>query len=226
MAESKKDIVAKNGSDAKEVVGSGDETLITAEGVESDRHFDAVLDELAGLRSDVAQTSERLDTLSESAGHLEGISGDVKELLRFRGMITGVIDKLHEEIEDKKVDTRHKTLKPFLKDLILFYDDLTEVHAETIEELGEEHQTVKALAMLTDSVLEILYRSDIEPFENEDDTLDVATQKTIEVREVTETELDMCVIEVVRTGFAGPEGVFRREQVIVGKYVAENNEEE
>ena len=120
MAESKKDIVAEEGDDAKEVVDPSDKAAIKAEGEESDCHFDAVLDELAGLRSDVAQTSERRDTLSESAGHLEGISGDVKELLRFRGMITGVIDKLHEEIEEKKVDTRHKTLKPFLKDLISY----------------------------------------------------------------------------------------------------------
>lgn len=231
MTESKKELTSPE-DDIGEVVGNSgedasdsDESGVIVEDAGDDRRLDAVLDELAALKSGVAQTSERLDIFSESAGQLEAISGDVKELLRFRGMITGVIDRLHEEIEEKKSDTRHKALKPFLKDLILFYDDLAEVHAETAEALGEEHRAVKALAMLADSVLEILYRADVEPFENEDDTLDVSTQKTIEVREVSEKELDTRVIEVVRTGFSGPEGILRREQVVVGKYV-EGDEEE
>ncbi len=194
-----------------------DKTVVEEDDNDSDLR--PVLDELASLKRDSAQTSERIEALTETVSQLDAISVDVKEMLRFRGLITGVVDKLYEEIEDKKADTRYKALKPFLKDLILLYDDLSEVQAEAKDDLGEEHQTSKALAMLADSVLEILYRADVESFESEGDTLDIATQRTIEIREVSDPELDTRILETVRTGFAGPEGVLRREEVVVGRYV-------
>jgi molecular chaperone GrpE (heat shock protein) len=231
MAKSKKEAVVDgedNGvmeEDTLEQVTDDDESTEKVEDTENGSDLRSVMEELGGLKEDFALSSERLEALAETAAQLDGISGDVKELLRFRGLITGVVGKLYEQIEEKKADTRHKALKPFLKDLILFYDDLGEVQIETAEELGEEHRAAKALTMLTDSVLEILYRADVEPYQGEGDSLDITTQKTVEIREVTDLEKNMRVLEVLSTGFVGPEGVLRREQVVVGKYVAGEEED-
>ncbi|MCP4231772.1 MAG: nucleotide exchange factor GrpE [bacterium] len=183
-----------------------------------------VLDELANLKQDSALTTERLADLSNKVALLDSISADTRELLRFREVITGVVNKLYKELDEEKRDPRSGILKPVVNDLILFYDDLVEVRRDAAKELGEKHITTSKLDTLVEGLLEVLYRMDVKPYKGDGESLDLARQKTIRVENVTDEERDKRIIKVSKTGFVWPEGVLRREGVVVGKYVSGEDE--
>src|SRR3954471_11222679 len=98
---------------------------------------------------------ERLDELTEM----------FKERLRTDSVQQKAFDQLYEELRQYKEDFLFQTEKPFLLDLLLFYDSLNWFQQSLARQEMSPDVVADSFQYLLDEFLELLYRRDVVPCE-------------------------------------------------------------
>jgi molecular chaperone GrpE (heat shock protein) len=123
-------------------------------------------------------------------------------------------DQLYEEMRQYKEDFLYQAEKPFLLDLLLFYDSLSWFQ----QALGRKDVSLENISdsfqYLMDEFLELLYRRDVVPCEGSD-KFDVKTQKAVRVIPSENGEEDGQIQSVLKRGFVRGNRLLRPEEVVV-----------
>lgn len=154
---------------------------------------------------------ERLDELTDL----------FKERLRTDNVQQKAFDQLYEELKQYKEDFLFQAEKPFLLDLLLFYDSLNWFHQSLQkEEMGPE-VIADSFQYLLDEFLELLYRRDVVPCETAD-RFDRRLHKAVKVAPAASAGDDWRVQSVLKRGFVRNDRLLRAEEVSVFRLGAES----
>jgi hypothetical protein len=152
------------------------------------------------------------------------------------GVNQKLFDAMHEELRGYKDGFLLEILhRPIIRDLILLFDDLSDLHrrtaafventvAESIEaQAGREHLKVLAtnLDHVVDSLLEILARMDVRRVQPATGKLDKVNQRVLSVQPAESPAEDLVVAASLKPGFLWRERTIRAEEVIVKKWKPE-----
>ncbi len=143
---------------------------------------------------------------------------EIAAMLRERGKQDEVqqkaFDTLYEELKQYKEDFIFQAEKPFLLDLLLFYDSLNWFH-ESLERREMSPDVVAdSFQYLLDEFLELLYRRDVVPCESVD-RFDRRLHKAVRVAPAANAADDWKVEAVLKRGFQRNDRILRAEEVSV-----------
>ena len=176
-------------------------------------------------------------TISESALALPKAVTDLKALLEMKnGVSHSMFSALHEELKGYKDGFLLQSVyRPIIRDLVSLFDDLTEIHRQISEAVGEAtaHADESAVAkklierMRTlemnvehnvEFILEVLARLEVTQFPLGTGKLDKCRQRAVAVETTDILDDDTLVVRSVKRGFLWHERVFRPEEVVVKRY--------
>ncbi len=119
-------------------------------------------------------------------------------------------DAMYSELQGYKDDWQYQREKPFLLDLLLFYDTLVWFQSAA-ERSGDEADTVQ---FLIDEFLELLYRRDVTPIEPQP-VFDPKIHRAISTEATRDTSLDRHIAKTLKRGFQRGSHVLRPEEVVL-----------
>jgi hypothetical protein len=151
------------------------------------------------------------------------------------GVNQKLFDALHDELRGYKDGFLLELLhRPIIRDLILLYDDLSEIHrrtaaflhgfrpgADTPEVLAARNQLnvlATNLNHIVDSLLEILARMDVRRLDPSSGKLDKLNHRVLHVEPAQYPGEDQTVSASVKPGFLWRERTIRPEEVIIKKW--------
>jgi len=144
----------------------------------------------------------------------------VRERLTYDRVKEEAFDRLYAEVEEVRQERSFQQLRPFLIDLLLFYDRIELGRQHLQEQAGTPPELVQLLQSLGEEVLEILCRRDVEMLVVASATFDRTLQQAIKLQPTDRMEEHQQVLRVVRRGFRYHQRILRSEEVIVGVYRA------
>ena len=155
-------------------------------------------------------------------------------------MLPRLITTLHDELRGYKDGFLLEVLhRPLIRDLIILYDDLSEIHRRTAAfingfkpgvetpDILEARKHLQLLATnldhIVDSLLEVLARMDVHRLEPSPGKLDKHNQRVLNVEPASSPEDDLIVSASLKPGFLWRERTIRAEEVVVKKWRPENS---
>ena len=221
------------GAEAEKVLGAGDDADVIADKAA-----------LSQLVQDVGALNSRLDNLERVipskiddlatgnasamdpglADHLQLIEGQLAELMTRDGSRQKLFDSLHAELINYRDNFIRESLqRPFIHDLVLLFDDLTEL-AKQLETTAEEQKARGPVGRWRDnlqnaihSLLEILHRFEVKEVETKE-TFDRTIHRAVCFEPTDCEQEDGQVMARVRRGFIWRDRLIRPEEVIVKKF--------
>ncbi|MBN1337401.1 MAG: nucleotide exchange factor GrpE [Deltaproteobacteria bacterium] len=133
-------------------------------------------------------------------------------------------DRLHQELTQYKEDFVFQTTKPFLLDLLMFYDSLTWFHRSLVKPDVTPEVIAESFQYLVDEFLEVLYRQDIVPVESSR-TFDARIHKAVKVVPAPDVSRNNGVDQVLKRGFCRGGRVLRPEEVVVYRHGLKDKED-
>ncbi len=118
------------------------------------------------------------------------------------------LERLYEELDAMRYDKEFQKMKPFYLNLISLYDRMISMKSKD-----------DAVDTLSDELLEILKKQNIQIIEMQDDTLDLFMQKVIDIEIVDDVDLHSKVVKVLRDGFRYKNKLLRPQEVTIGAYI-------
>jgi len=110
--------------------------------------------------------------------------GDLSRLFRERlerdDVQQRAFDQLYEELRQYKEDFLFQAEKPFLLDLLLFYDSLSWFQQSVVNKEQSPESIGDSFQYLIDEFLEVLYRRDVVPCDAQE-RFDMKTHKAVKV---------------------------------------------
>jgi hypothetical protein len=154
------------------------------------------------------------------------------------GVNQKLFDAMHEELRGYKDGFLLEILhRPIIRDLILLYDDLSDMHRRTAAfvhgasagpetpelKAAQEHLKVLAtnLGHIVESLLEVLARMDVRRVAPATGKLDKVNQRVLSVQPAESQAEDLVVAASLKPGFLWRERTIRAEEVIVKKWKPE-----
>lgn len=156
---------------------------------------------------------ERIDELSEL----------FRERLRTDSVQQKAFDQLYEELRQYKEDFLFQAEKPFLLDLLLFYDSLNWFQQSLQKQEMSPEVVGESFQYLLDEFLELLYRRDVVPCESEP-RFDRRLHKAVRVVPAATPADDWRVQSVLKRGFLRGDRLLRAEEVAVYRAGADGDE--
>ncbi len=129
-------------------------------------------------------------------------------------------DQLYEELRQYKDDFVFQQEKPFLLDLLLFYDSLNWFQQSLARKEMSADVITDSFQYLLDEFLELLYRRDVVPCESVE-RFDRKMHKAVRVVPAVGAQDDWKVQAVLKRGFMRGEKQLRAEEVAVSRFGAE-----
>ncbi len=129
-------------------------------------------------------------------------------------------DQLYEELRQYKDDFVFQQEKPFLLDLLLFYDSLNWFQQSLARKETSADVISDSFQYLLDEFLELLYRRDVTPCESVE-RFDRKMHKAVRVVPAGSAAEDWRVQAVLKRGFMRGEKQLRAEEVAVSRFGAE-----
>lgn len=123
-------------------------------------------------------------------------------------------DTLYEELRQYKEDFIFQAEKPFLLDLLLFYDSLNWFHQSLQKREMSPEVVTDSFQYLLDEFLELLYRRDVIPCDGAE-RFDRRVHKAVRVVATSRPEEDWKVESVLKRGFLRADKMLRAEEVAV-----------
>lgn len=145
---------------------------------------------------------------------VEGLAELFRERLRNDAVQQKAFDQLYEELRQYKDDFIFQTEKPFLLDLLLFYDSLNWFQQSLEKQEMSPEVVADSFQYLLDEFLELLYRRDVVPCESPA-RFDRRIHKAVRVIPTSRPEDDWRVQAVLKRGFVRGERLLRAEEVAV-----------
>ncbi len=170
------------------------------------------------------------DKLDDLAKQQQRLSDMFDDKLRYDASREEIIDKLHREIQDYRNDMLGKIMLPVLKDLISLDNEVIKFVKDRgdINRFPPEKQDwtelLRQVAMFHDDIVEILDRYGTVAFEEESETFNPRTQRSLDTRPTESQDRNRTIAERIRPGFRWGDQVIRNEEVIVYKYQAPQKE--
>ncbi len=129
-------------------------------------------------------------------------------------------DRLYEEMEQYKNNFLLEIQRGLLIDIMLLYDGVHKclMHYHQTDSI-DRNALVGNLEGLLVETEEILARRDILPMTEPHAKLDRTTQKAVKSIHTTDPGEDLTIVDKMRTGFLIGKRVFRREEVVIKKYI-------
>ena len=158
--------------------------------------------------------------MSTVEARLEEIAALLKERFRHEDTQQKAFDTLYEELRQYKEDFLFQAEKPFLLDLLLFYDSLNWFHASLQRRDMSPDVVADSFQYLMDEFLELLYRRDVVPTEGSD-RFDRKVHKAVRVAPAANQADDWKVEAVLKRGFIRNDKVLRPEEVSVFRFGAD-----
>lgn len=155
-----------------------------------------------------------LESNTEIEQKLEELARLFKERIERDEVQQRAFDQLYEELRQYKEDFLFQTEKPFLLDLLLFYDSLSWFQQSL--QRGELNPEVvnDSFQYLMDEFLELLYRRDVVPCEPAE-RFDMKLHKAVKVVPTENSSEDWKVQAILKRGFIRGNRVLRAEEVAV-----------
>lgn len=144
----------------------------------------------------------------------------VRERARHDEVQQKAFDTLYEELKQYKDDFIFQAEKPFLLDLLLFYDSLSWFHQSLQRREMSPDVVSDSFQYLLDEFLELLYRRDVVPAEP-NDRFDRKMHKAIRVTPAPSPGDDWKIEAVLKRGFLRSDKVLRAEEVSVYRHNAD-----
>jgi molecular chaperone GrpE (heat shock protein) len=150
--------------------------------------------------------------------------GDLfRERLRTDAVQQKAFDQLYEELRQYKDDFIFQTEKPFLLDLLLFYDSLNWFQQSLQKQEMSPEVVADSFQYLLDEFLELLYRRDVVPCDGAA-RFDRRIHKAVRVIPSTQSSEDWKVQAVLKRGFVRGDRLLRAEEVSVFRSGADADE--
>lgn len=175
---------------------------------------------VAGLteeeHADLAKVLEISEALS---GKVEALEQSFSKRLQYDDTKETIIDRQHAELVELRDGLKKDLLRPLLYDLAEALDDIRKTKESLVgSEYGE--QVASALDGVSDSLLYILEKNDVEQVVSEDgDSFVAARQRMVKSEETTDASKRKIVARSIAPGYVlGKETIFK-EKVVVYKVV-------
>ena len=181
-------------------------------------------------------------TIGESVHLLPKVVADLRALLEMKnGVSHSMFSALHEELKSYKDGFLLQSVyRPIIRDLVSVYDDLTEIHRQITEAIGEgaasSEESAATKMMLermrtmemnlghnVEFILEVLARLDVTQLPIGSGKLDKCSQRAVAVDATDNPDDDTLVVRMVKRGFLWHERVLRPEEVVVKRYREPSN---
>ncbi|GDX81228.1 hypothetical protein LBMAG42_30390 [Deltaproteobacteria bacterium] len=159
--------------------------------------------------------------MSNVEQRIDEIAALLKERSRQDDVQQKAFDTLYEELKQYKEDFIFQAEKPFLLDLLLFYDSLNWFHESLQRREMSPDVVADSFQYLLDEFLELLYRRDVVPAESME-RFDRRLHKAVRVAPAATAADDWKVEAVLKRGFLRNDKVLRAEEVSVFRFGADN----
>lgn len=156
---------------------------------------------------------------------LEQLEGLFRERISQDETQKKAFDLLYQELRQYKDDFVFQLEKPFLLDLLLFYDSLSWFHQSLQRNEMSPEVVQDSFQYLVDEFLELLYRRDISPCDPAD-RFDRKVHKAVRVTRADSAEDDWRIRAVLKRGFVRGERILRPEEVAVARFGADPDPKE
>jgi len=146
-----------------------------------------------------------------------------RERLRTDAVQQKAFDQLYEELRQYKDDFIFQAEKPFLLDLLLFYDSLNWFQQSLQKQEMSPDVVADSFQYLLDEFLELLYRRDVVPSESTS-RFDRRVHKAVRVVPSPNPADDWRVQAILKRGFVRGDRLLRAEEVAVFRSGADADE--
>ncbi len=154
---------------------------------------------------------------------LEQLTQLFNDRLRNDAVQQKAFDQLYEELRQYKEDFLFQAEKPFLLDLLLFYDSLNWFQETLRREEMSPEVVADSFQYLLDEFMELLYRRDVVPCEGAE-RFDRRLHKAVRVVPTSRPDEDWKVQAVLKRGFLRGERLLRPEEIAVYRHGSETDE--
>lgn len=154
---------------------------------------------------------------------VEDLAELFRERLRTDAVQQKAFDQLYEELRQYKDDFIFQMEKPFLLDLLLFYDSLNWFQQSLQKQEMSPDVVADSFQYLLDEFLELLYRRDVVPCES-NPRFDRRMHKAVRVLPSSHPAEDWKVQAVLKRGFLRGERLLRAEEVAVFRSGSDSDE--
>lgn len=148
------------------------------------------------------------------ARKLDDLTQLLRERLKADDAQQKAFDTLYEELRQYKEDFVYQAEKPFLLDMLLFYDSLNWFHTSLQKREMSPEVVTDSFQYLLDEFLELLYRRDVVPCDGAE-RFDRRLHKAVRVVPTNRGEEDWKIESVLKRGFLRADKVLRPEEVAV-----------
>ncbi len=156
---------------------------------------------------------------------LEEIQTLLRDQLKNDDIQRKAFDTLYEELRQYKEDFMFQAEKPFLLDLLLFYDSLNWFHQSLQKREMSPDVVSDSFQYLLDEFLELLYRRDVVPAEGSE-KFDRKLHKAVRVVPAATPADDWKIESVLKRGFVRADRQLRAEEVAVFRIGADGSTKE
>ncbi len=159
-----------------------------------------------------------LSSLTNITAELASLKMVVEKRLNYDRAKEKAFDHLYQELEYFKRDAAYQEQRPMLIDLILLYDRMEVIYQDVRSASNVPPSVADLLQTLSDELLEILYRREVEMITSTSTVFDPRWQRAIGAEHTNIPSEDNKVVQVVRRGFRYRQTILRPEEVIIRKY--------
>ncbi len=212
VAEAEKTVSPRNGAGLSEV----DAAMF--------RQLGKVAERLSGLDHSFSQLAEQNSSAALTA-RLERMEGQLATLCQTESVNHRLFNSLHEELKSYRDNFLRESLqKPFTRDLVRLFDDLTALHEQmqsattsSTKKAGMIERWCANLQNATQALLEVLHRMDVDPME-EHERVNPALHRVVTFEPANSTEDDGLIVARVKRGFTWRDQVLRAEEVVAKRF--------
>ena len=192
--------------------------------------FAGINDRLAELERAMSNGLEKLaaalpSKASDVALQLERVDANLIALRNTESVNQRLFNSLHEELKEYRDNFLRDSLqKPFIRDLVVLYDDLNGLstqmrtaNASSKSKQGPGAQWCANLENALHSVVEILHRMEVNEIEPKD-TVDRVFHRVVSYEPADFAEEDGQIVMRVKRGFLWRDHVLRPEEVVAKRF--------
>ena len=161
------------------------------------------------------ETAQSLQKLGEG---LTGLRQAFDDRLANDKVREKAFDQLYEELRQYKDDFLFQAERPLLLDLLLFYDSLNWFQESLIKGEMSPDVIADSFQYLIDEFLEVLYRRDVMPVE-QDDHFDRKVHKAVKVEPTDDPDEDYRIAQILKRGFVRVDKLLRPEEVVISRHM-------
>ncbi len=207
--------------------GAGSADGLTKEVAEMLREIRRLSGRVQGLETNLFTRFEKVSATSsvELQQQLRKMDDHMAALRNTESVNQRLFDSLHEELIKYRDNFLHETLqKPFIRDLVILFDDLSSLHSQLKSASGGSDPALGPVAQWCDnlensihSLVEVLHRLEVNQIEPKE-KVDRALHRVVNYEPADFVEDDGRILMRVKRGFLWRDQVLRPEEVVAKRF--------